>query len=159
MKFARAVHGIASACLISVLSACGGGGSDGPSPTSTVVLNTSTAQNAASTYSTQKFDRSVQSGGANVGNVTVVEFDFKTLQAAFSYAHSMPAIYVVGVGDASGDYLCGSPLAASTIGVPVCPSDIVVDIQNKTVRMNNATLVDYYGSRGTVNASVDLRWE
>lgn len=159
MQFARAVRGIASACLVSILSACGGGGGGGPSPTSTVTLNTSTTQNAASTYTTQKFDRSVQSGGPSVGNITVVEFDFKTLQAAFSYSHNVPAVYMVGVSDASGDYLCGSALAASTAGVPVCPPDIVVDIQNRTVRMTNATLVDYYGAKGTVSATVDLQWE
>jgi len=25
--------------------------------------------------------------------------------------------------------------------------------------MNNATLVDYYGAKGTVSATVDLQWE
>lgn len=158
MKFARAFGGIASACLAAALSACGGGGGDAAPRTSTVTLNTATTATAAATYTTQKSDRSVQNGGAGVGNVTVIEFAFGQFDVAFSYANNLPAVYAVGISDSTGDYLCGSTLASANTGIPACPSDMVFDLNGKAVRFNAGTLVDYYGSMSSVLVNMELLW-
>lgn len=159
MILLHATRGMAAACLVVVLSACGGGGGGGDETrTSTVTLSTSTASTSVGTYSTQKSDRSTQNGGTNVGNVVLIKFDFPpAMNAAFSYSEKIPEVYVVGIGDAAGKYMCGSDLAASSGGLPRCPPDTKVDIRNKTVTFSDATLLDPDTMR-SVKASGSLQW-
>lgn len=158
MQFVRAFCGIASACLVSVLTACGGGGGGDDPRTSTVTLPVATSAYAAGTYTTQRYDKTVEDTGTSLGRSTTMEFHFPNMEAAFSYINNNPDIYIIGYSDDSGNYMCGSALANAAIGVLTCPSDVQFDLRRKTVIFNNAAMEDMDGIRPNVTVSGNLQW-
>lgn len=160
MQFARVVRGVASACVVSVLAACGGGGGGGDEPrTSTVTLETSTSATATGTVSTQNHRKFTEDTGTSLGSATSVEFKFSNgAEAGFSYINSDNSIYILGFSDASGDYMCGSATATAAIGIATCPNNIQVDLGRKIVTFTNAELEDFDAIQPNIRISGNLQW-
>lgn len=173
MQFARAVRGIASACLVSILAACGGGGGGGDGDSypanDTVVVNTATTATPATTY---KIDRTigstgtyVVSGGRVVETASTQTSDFE-IEVSFFQGDSSK--YVIFFDDDSGDYGCRSGNLSSSEfqelitdpipDAPVCSGDVKIDAGAHRLRGSKVTIPNLDTPSNKVVLSANVSW-
>jgi hypothetical protein len=174
MQFARAVCGIASACLLSTLVACGGGGGGGDDKVDfpandTIVVNSATSATPASTYSV---DRTAGDAGTEVatgGRIVewaYTENSYFMIQVAF--LQSEPGKFLLLFDDDSGDYVCRSNnlsntelqilVGAPVIDVPVCSGEVRIDASAHRLRASKVTITDPSAPSNKVVVSANVSW-
>ncbi|HEX5372442.1 MAG TPA: hypothetical protein VFW84_06875 [Aquabacterium sp.] len=141
---------------LSILAACGGGGDSGSgADESSITVHTATSATSAGTYRSSSVD--VVTDNTDLGPADSVEIDFGSFEGGSSAIQSDNDIYLLGFSDASGDYVCGSPLASEVLDAPPCPEGTVVDTARRTARFTNAVLTDV-DSSNTVRISGTYHW-
>lgn len=162
MQFARAVRGIASACLVSVLAACGGGGGGGgdsyPSD-DTIVLDSGTSSTAKGSYKATNYGTdSVFADGVTIESLYT---DLDSFGAGIDYVSTDSTKFVLWFADDTGFFACRSaamnlPTAADLV---VCNREVKFDLAGHKLRFKNVILADDdVGTGAKVMASGNLSW-
>lgn len=176
MQFARAVCGIASACLVSVLAACGGGGGgDEPTPTypdsNTVTVNTGNASTPAGSYaldlSTVQTDLQPTGDGRTL-EFAGVEDTAGKFQLIVGFLQNDTGKYILYFDDDAADYVCRSSkvsnaeLEALTGGpvndLPVCSGNVNINAAGHSLRASQVTIGNPDTPADKVVISVNFAW-
>jgi hypothetical protein len=147
-----------SALILATLTACGGGG-DSASDSATVTVLAGTTSTPAGSYSSSKKTQEVADTGTALGNATSITFEFTNFEVGVSVINNDPSIYVLGLSDATDDYICVVGKVSAQTGYRACPSGTTVDANAKTAKFTNATLAGLSFPSRTVVVSGQFTWK
>ncbi|RRS03302.1 hypothetical protein EIP75_16585 [Aquabacterium soli] len=176
MQFVHAVRGIASACLMSVLAACGGGGGgDEPVVTypasNTVTVDTGNASTAAGSYALDpsSIDSELDpTGDGRTLEFAVAEDTAGKFQLVIGFLQNDTSKYILYFDDANADYACRSSnvsnaeLEALAGGpannLPVCSGTVKIDAGAHNLRASKVTIGNPDTPSDKVVISVNFAW-
>ncbi|HRH18414.1 MAG TPA: hypothetical protein PLS22_13265 [Aquabacterium sp.] len=156
-----------SVVALSVLTACGGGGDDGPDyPADGQIVISSSAPDGApvGTYYTANAD----SDAYEDGGLEIATIDFEEFLAEVVFLQEDPRKYVIFFEDMSDDdYSCRS--AALSVEeqqswnpfvppLPVCASTLEIDAARHQLRASNFTIRGSENTNNRVTFSANVSW-
>lgn len=172
MRFISAARAAVSVSVISLLAACGGGGSDGPSypEEGNVVVVSGTSSVPAGTY---RYDQADYSAAE-----TDIAADGRTIEYAYAYfdqfdiqisfVQNDPSKYLVLIESVSDQYYCRGPRLsnaelAALVGeavdpLPECGPGLVIDGQAHRARASNVTVKSLSDPAVSITLSANVKW-
>lgn len=147
-----------SVLALCALSACGGGGDSG-SDSATVTVVVGTNSTAVGSYNSSQKQQEIEETGTSLGKATSTTFQFTNFEAGVSVINSDPSIFVIGLSDSTGDYVCVAAKAAAQLGVPPCPANASVEAGGRSAQFTNAVLHDLDMPGRTITVSGQFSWK